>query len=71
MRYTLNIALNGNHYCGIKLPAYLRVEDAKNHAMEISARFPESEGFGVTMIAWQEIGEEVLFNVPKGWSVAG
>lgn len=58
MRYEINVAIGGQHYCRITLPeSYSQEVAAKHKAREIAKLF--GSAFEITLTRWEETGRTV------------
>jgi hypothetical protein len=63
--YTINIAHIGTdfvsrHYARVAIPTGSTCEEARRIAHNFITRFPESDGYKVTMTAWGRVGNDVV-----------
>jgi hypothetical protein len=61
--YRINVALNGRHFFATGEGSVTDRESAHKVWQEIVKRFPESEGFTVTVTHWQVRGQQINFSV--------
>jgi hypothetical protein len=67
MHYEINVALNGKHFFATHDRSITTLDKLKQVAEVIAKKFPESEGYSVTIMKWETYGHEVdLFDVLKG-----
>jgi len=61
--YEINVSLNGRHFFATNPRSFLLGDELKVKiaATEIQKRFPESEGFKVTITRWCSSGQSVDF----------
>ena len=61
MVYTINVALNKQHYFSTSKHSITTEEKAREIATDLAARFTEAEGFSITICEWREVGKSVDF----------
>lgn len=59
--YEVNVSLNGMHFFATAPRSGVSRENAKFIAQELTRRFPEAEGYKVTVTKWDACGRDVNF----------
>jgi hypothetical protein len=58
--YSINIALNGQHFAKVMMPQGTMAGEALRAQGEFGKRFPVSEGWSVTLTRWTNpVGETI------------
>ena len=60
--FEINVALNGRHFFATAPRSARWEEDAKKLYKEIKTRFPEKDGFEVSVTEWKGTGHGVKFD---------
>jgi len=59
--YRINVALNGRHFFATDPESAWTEEKARELYETIKKKFPESEGYAVTVTYWHSIGKHIEF----------
>lgn len=65
MYYEINISKNGRHYFATAERSLTEEEAATAAYWDLVARFPESEGFKITISRWEHSGREFKPKRPR------
>lgn len=57
--YEINVSLNGNHLFATSPRSCVDIHKAKEVFLELEKRFPENEGFTVTLTHWEVSGTRI------------
>jgi hypothetical protein len=64
--YEINVSKDGRHYFATAPRSALRRTDAAKLFKDLSTRYPESEGYMVTITYWNYSGLELTGEFKKG-----
>ena len=59
--YRINIAHNGRHLFATEPESIWTKEEAKRIYTILKEKFPESEGYNISVTCWESIGKQVEF----------
>lgn len=59
MYFEINVALNGRHYFATAERSLRDEASARQVAEDLSRRFPEHEGFSITLTRYETVGYKV------------
>jgi hypothetical protein len=59
MHYEINVTKNGKHFFATHARSATTSREAAKIYQEIATRFPESEGFGLTVTEWRSHGSVI------------
>lgn len=60
--YRINVALNGRHFFATDPESAWTKEKAKELYETIKKKFPESEGYDISVTRWESLGHHVDFD---------
>lgn len=58
--YQINVALNGRHFFATTPHSIRTADDLLKVLPTIKAKFPEAEGFKITVTHWETRGRDIL-----------
>ena len=61
MHFEINVSLNGRHYFATAERSLRDEASARKAAEDFSRRFPEHEGFSVTVTRYETVGRQMEF----------
>lgn len=59
MYYEINVALNGKHFFATAERSITNPWDLKEKLKVFINKFPESEGYKISITKWEKVGEEL------------
>lgn len=59
MHYEINVSLNGKHFFATDPRSLTTREKAKQVYDQFMVRFPEKDGFNVTVTKWENRGQDI------------
>ena len=59
MYYEINVALNGKHFFATAKRSITSISTLKAVYSVLKEKFPESEGFSISVTKWETVGHEI------------
>ena len=67
MYYEINVSLNGKHFFATAERSITNPWDLKDKLNIFIEKFPESEGYKISVTKWEKVGQDMDIDKIKEW----